>query len=55
LPADKPITLKPWATEEFVLDTARGDLLRFDHDAHGRVAGFTINPGPWPIRAQRLP
>jgi L-aminopeptidase/D-esterase-like protein len=55
LPADKPVALKPWAAEEFALDTARGDRLRFDRDAHGRVAGFSINPGPWPIRAQRVP
>ena len=55
LPADRSIALEPWASEEFALATARGDHLRFDRDARGRISGFTVNPGPWPIRAQRLP
>ena len=55
LPADQPVVLKPWDAAEFALATARGDHLRFDRDARGHVAGFTINPGPWPVRAQRLP
>jgi L-aminopeptidase/D-esterase-like protein len=55
LPADKAVVLKPWAAEEFALATVRADHVRFDRDARGRISGFSINPGPWPIRAQRLP
>ena len=55
LPADKGVALKPWSKDEFELGTARADHLRFERDAHGRITGFTLNPGPWPIRAQRLP
>lgn len=55
LPADKAVALKSRGADEFELGTAHADRLHIDRDAHGRVAGFTINPGPWPIRAQRLP
>jgi hypothetical protein len=55
LPANQEVALKPWAAEEFALGTERADRLHFDLDARGHVAGFTINPGSWPIRARRLP
>jgi hypothetical protein len=35
--------------------TPAADLLALDRDARGRVTGLTLNPGPWPIRARRLP
>ena len=55
LPAGKPVSLTPVAPNEFEIGTPRADRLHVDRDAHGRVEGFTINPGPWPIRAARLP
>ena len=54
LPADRWISLMPVGTDEFALATPRADRLRLDRDARGRLVGLTINPGPWPIRAQRL-
>ena len=55
LPADKAVSLTPVAPNEYELGTPRADRLRVDRDSHGRVDGFTINPGPWPIQALRLP
>jgi hypothetical protein len=55
LPADKAVALKSTGADEFELGTPHADRLHIDRDARGRIAGFTINPGPWPIRAQRLP
>jgi L-aminopeptidase/D-esterase-like protein len=55
LPAGKPVALEPVTASEFELGTPRADRLRIDRDARGKVEGFTINPGPWPIRARRLP
>jgi L-aminopeptidase/D-esterase-like protein len=54
LPAGKAVALAPSASDEFVLMTPRADRLRFDRDTRGRVAGFTINPGSWPVHAQRI-
>ena len=54
LPADTAVSLTPVAANEFEIGLPRADRLRIDRDAHGKVAGFTINPGPWPIRATRL-
>lgn len=55
LPAGKAVPLTPVSLNEFELGTPRADRLHVDRDARGRVEGFTINPGPWPIRAIRLP
>lgn len=54
LAADKWVSLVPVAKDEFELATPRADRLRFDRDASARIVGFTINPGPWPIRGRRL-
>lgn len=54
LPAGKPVALTGVAANEFELGTPRADRLRIERDAHGKVGGFTINPGPWPIPARRL-
>lgn len=55
LPAGKAVALVPVTANEFELVTPRADRLRIDRDARGKVVGFTINPGPWPIGARRLP
>lgn len=55
LPAGKAVALVPVTANEFELGTPRADRLRIDRDARGKVVGFTINPGPWPIGARRLP
>jgi hypothetical protein len=53
LPADQWVPLAPVGKDEFELGTPRADRLHFDRDATGRIVGLTIDPGPWPIRAQR--
>jgi L-aminopeptidase/D-esterase-like protein len=53
LPSAKAVTLTPVSAQEFELGTPRADRVRFDRDTRGRVDGFTINPGSWPIRAHR--
>ena len=54
-PAGKWVSLTLVAPDEFELVTPRADRLHIDRDAHGRIAGLTINPGPWPVSARRLP
>jgi 6-aminohexanoate-oligomer endohydrolase len=54
IPADKWVPLTSVGKDEFELVTPRADRLRFDRDAAGRIMGLTLNPGPWPIRAQRI-
>ena len=53
IPAGKWVSLTPIASDEFELVTPRGDRLHIDRDAHGRIVGLTINPGPWPVHAVR--
>jgi L-aminopeptidase/D-esterase-like protein len=55
LPVDAWVSLKAVGDDEFELATPRADRLRLDRDAHGRLVGLTLDPGPWPIRARRLP
>jgi hypothetical protein len=55
LPMGKWVSLGVVGTDEFELGTPRADRLHLDRDAHGRIAGLTINPGSWPVRARRLP
>ena len=54
LPAGQAVRLVAVAADEFVLASERGDRLRFDRDSRGKINGLTIEPGPWPVRAQRL-
>jgi L-aminopeptidase/D-esterase-like protein len=55
LPMGKWVSLRVVGTDEFELGTPQADRLHLDRDAHGRISGLTINPGMWPVRAQRLP
>jgi len=55
VPAGKWVSLEPVGTDEFEIGTPSADRLHIDRDARGRIVGFTINPGPWPVRARRLP
>ncbi len=55
VPAGKWVSLEPVGTDEFELGTPSADRLHIDRDARGRIVGLTINPGPWPVRAKRLP
>jgi hypothetical protein len=55
VPAGKWVSLTLVARDEFELATPRADRLHIDRDARGRVVGLTLNPGPWPIHARRLP
>jgi L-aminopeptidase/D-esterase-like protein len=43
------------APDEFELPGERGDRLRIDRDKHGHISGITLNPGPWPVAARRIP
>jgi 6-aminohexanoate-oligomer endohydrolase len=54
LPEKRAVRLTAVATDEFILATGRADRLRFERDSRGRVAGLTIEPGPWPVRAKRV-
>ena len=53
IPAGKWVSLTLVAPDEFELATSRADRLHIDRDAHGRIEGLTINPGPWPVHAVR--
>jgi 6-aminohexanoate-oligomer endohydrolase len=53
IPAGKWVPLTLVASDEFELVTPRADRLHIDRDAHGRIVGLTINPGPWPVHAVR--
>jgi 6-aminohexanoate-oligomer endohydrolase len=55
IPVGKWVSLTLVASDEFELATPRADRLHIDRDAHGRIIGLTINPGPWPVHARRLP
>jgi L-aminopeptidase/D-esterase-like protein len=55
LPMGQWVPLGAVGIDEFELGTSRADRLHLDRDARGRVAGLTINPGSWPVRARRLP
>ena len=46
--------VRPTADGHFVSRNVRRDRLRFDRDAHGRVTGLELNPGPWGLPARRL-
>lgn len=51
---EKPVALIPVSDADFRMDNGRGDRLKMDLDSAGRVTGFTINPGHWPVRAKRV-
>ena len=55
LPVNQWVPLKAVGSDEFELGTPRADRVHIDRDARGRIAGLTINPGSWPVRARRLP
>ena len=55
IPAGKWVSLARVASDAFELAPPRSDRLHIDRDVSGRIVGFTINPGPWPVRARRLP
>ena len=55
LKAGQPVALTAVGADEFELAGVRGDRLHIDRDGRGQVTGFTLNPGPWPIVAKRLP
>jgi L-aminopeptidase/D-esterase-like protein len=54
LPVDQWVPLRAVGIDEFELGTPRTDRVHLDRDARGRIAGLTINPGSWPVRARRL-
>jgi hypothetical protein len=55
LPVGQWVSLGAVGIDEFELGTPRADRLHLDRDGRGRIAGLTINPGSWPVRARRLP
>jgi 6-aminohexanoate-oligomer endohydrolase len=55
LPVGRWVSLRAVGTDEFELGTLRADRVHLDRDTRGRIAGLTINPGSWPVRARRLP
>lgn len=44
--------LIPIGQDFFLVDAPAQDVIRFDRDA-GRIAGLTLNPGPWSQRSER--
>jgi 6-aminohexanoate-oligomer endohydrolase len=55
LKSGQPTALTAVAPDEFELAGERGDRLRIDRDKRGRISGITLNPGPWPVTARRIP
>lgn len=55
LPVGHWVLLKPVAVDEFELGGPSADRVLLERDRHGRIAGLTLNPGAWPVRARRLP
>jgi 6-aminohexanoate-oligomer endohydrolase len=55
LPTGKWVSLRAVGIDDFEIETPQADRLHVDRDAHGGIAGLTINPGSWPVRARRLP
>ena len=50
----RPIELGRLAENDFLIEGGGRDVIRFTRDAGGRVTGFVINPGHWPVPAKRL-
>jgi 6-aminohexanoate-oligomer endohydrolase len=55
VPRGRVPALVPVGAAEFLVEGPRGDRLRFERAADGRVTGLVINPGPWAVRGRRLP
>jgi L-aminopeptidase/D-esterase-like protein len=55
LKAGRATALTAVAIDEFELSGPREDRLRIDRGRDGRVIGITLNPGPWAVKARRLP
>ncbi len=53
LPAGATVTMTPSSDGNFLLNTDRKDVVRFDVDTNGQTTGLTINPGRWPVKASR--
>ncbi len=53
LPSASAIKITPASNGDFVLDTQRADVIRFESDNHNNVKRLIINPGPWPVVAVR--
>jgi 6-aminohexanoate-oligomer endohydrolase len=51
----QPVALTAVAPDEFEVAGIRADRLRIDRDKRGHIVGFTLNPGPWPVAARRIP
>ena len=52
-PVGRPVRLIPVARDEFVVDAARRDRVRFERNS-GQISGLTINPGRWALEARRV-
>jgi len=48
---DKDYQLTPAENGLFIIESPGREVVRFD-EAGGKVAGLTINPGPWGLQAQ---
>jgi hypothetical protein len=55
LKSGQPTALTAVAPDEFEVAGIRGDRLRIDRDKRGHISGITLNPGPWPVTARRIP
>jgi len=54
LPSGSVTKLAPASNGDFLLQTQRQDVIRFETGGGGEVVGLTINPGRWPVKARRL-
>ncbi|MGI9204846.1 MAG: P1 family peptidase [Woeseiaceae bacterium] len=53
LPANASVTMTPAENGDFLLNTDRKDVVRFDMNDDGITIGLTINPGRWPVKADK--
>ena len=53
LPSGSATKISPASNGDYILDTQRADVVRFERDDSGQVTGLVVNPGPWPVKAIR--
>lgn len=53
LPSGSTTKIFPASNGDYILDTQRSDVVRFEVDHDDKVIGLVINPGRWPVKAVR--
>jgi hypothetical protein len=53
LPSGSVTKIVPASNGDYILDTQRSDVVRFETDEDDNVIGLVVNPGLWPVKAVR--